>query len=147
NAVRDTSPVHVLHLKSRFSIASLRYSDTRMASDNFYANVYHDTVQTRDSLRYQQFRNDALYSFQSTNRKFSFFSGFRNEINTLWQHGDSVQVNNFAVAGASYARPFVRNDSIVRRSYGVEVNTQYGVSGPLQGNYQLNSTAFFAFDE
>ena len=145
---------HFLQLKSKFSTNSYRYKDLNVAVDKFYNRLYLDTVQTVDSSRVQKFVNELSYSVLSTNNKVGFSFGYKNEINYVWQHIDSVFMNHILQSDFVLRTPILSKDTLRRDSlnekhkyFETRLNLQYVAVGQAGGNFKLENNSVFTYDE
>ncbi len=139
---------HYLQLKSAFSTNSYRYKDVGIPTDHFYKHIYLDTVKTIDSTHVKKLTNELAYSLVTKNDKLGFSIGYKNELNQVWQHGDSVFMNHIAQSDLVFRNSWMKKDSLKPkdRSFETRFNLQYVVEGSNKGNYKAESNSLFTFN-
>jgi hypothetical protein len=140
---------HYIQLKSKFVSNSYRYRDLAIAVDSFYTHDYLDTVQTLDSGHVRKLVNELSYSMLSTNNKFGFSAGYKNEINQVWQVRDSFFLNHAIQADLVYRTKLRNNDTADKRTrfFETRCNAQYIAAGGNKGNYKLENNSVFYVDQ
>jgi len=149
NARDSTAKVnHYLQLKSKFVNNSYRYKDI-LDTSGYYRRSYLDTVVTNDSAHVRKFMNELSYSLLTTDNKFGFSAGYKNEINQVWNKTDSVFVNQILQSELVYRTPVLSKDSLDKREkfFETKFNIQYVALGALKGNYKAESNTVFTFND
>lgn len=134
-----------LQVKSRFNTGLYHYQDYSVKKEDFYPIMYLDTI-TNDSSRVMQIVNEASFDVLTKDKNFGASVGYKNEINRLWQHKDSVFLNHLAQAGLTFKKTIEKKDSLAEPKKYVltdNVNAQYIVAGPMAGNYKVENKAGF----
>lgn len=139
---------HFLQLKSEFLTSSYRYKDNAISTDTFYKAIFFDSTRTVDSSHVRKFMNELLYTVQTADQKFGFSAGYKNEINQVWQRGDSVFMNHILQAEAVYRTALAARDTADKRerSFSSGLQLQYVPVGANAGNYKGESQTSFIFN-
>lgn len=139
---------HYLQLKSSAAFNLYRYRDAGIRSNDFYNVVYLDTVSTNDSSNVRQYHNELSYALMSSDSKFGFSAGYKNEINQLWQRKDSLFFNHLLVSDVVYRTATPANDTSRKTKTALEsgLNVQYVLSGANAGNFKVESKTRFYFN-
>lgn len=132
---------HYLQLKSRFNFNIYKYKDANVQNDQFYAIMYLDTAKTLDSTRVMQLINEASYALKTSDNRFGFFAGYRNELNSVYQKADSTFNNNILFSDIAYKKEYFTADSLHTKTAEVSsrFNARYIFSGANSGNYKAES--------
>ncbi|PBQ32653.1 hypothetical protein CNR22_13020 [Sphingobacteriaceae bacterium] len=150
NKIDSTSKLNqYVQLKSKFSTQSYRYKDAYPIKDSFYTAIFLDTLKTQDSSHVMKISNELSYSLLSTDNKFGFSVGYKNEVNKVWQKIDSVFINHFLQSDLVYRTALVPKDSTDKRVrfFDSRVNFQFGFLGPAKGNLKLEGNSVFTFND
>lgn len=150
NAKDSTAKINqYVQLKTKFSTNSYRYKDSRPLNDSFYTAVFIDTLKTQDSSHVMKISNELSYSLLSTDNKFGFSVGYKNEVNKVWQKIDSVFINHFLQSDLVYRTSIAPKDSTDKRVrfFDNRANLQFGFLGPAKGNLKLEGNSVFTFND
>jgi hypothetical protein len=136
---------HYVQLKSRFSDNSYRFTDLRIAEDKFYSVAYLDTTKTMDSSHVRKYTNELSYSLFDMHEHFGASIGYKNEINQVHQHQDSLFTNHLFQGDFFINKFFKPKDSLdkTERSFESRLNIQYVMMGTNGGNYKAESNTVF----
>ncbi len=130
NKHEDSSSVlsHFIDYQFNYSGSYTKYIDLNSGSEGFYNVFYLDTVSTHDSSHWRGISNGLNYTLKINSLQSRIKIGYKNEINQVYQHADSVFMNQMANAG------FYFNN----KSYNGLVKVNYIFSGPNAGDYSLD---------
>ena len=131
---------HFLQLKSEWDVSSYRYRDANIVTDNFYRFVFLDSAKTLDSSLVFQINNSLSYAIKSKTGRAGFSAGYKNQINRVWQHLDSVFVNQLLQANWTYTSKSP-GDTSGRTAVFADAKADYVFTGPNQGNYKVEACA------
>ena len=147
NKLSDSSHAtdHFVQFKSSFATNAYRYEDT---ARYFYDRTYLDTIKTVDSTRVRKFINELYYAFLKRNETLGFSAGYKNEINQVWQHTDSVFVNHMLQSDLVYRTKLSSKDSSTKfpKTFETHLNAQYVLAGSNAGDYKLESSSRLEFN-
>jgi len=140
---------HFIQLKSTAASNIYKYKDDNLAIDKYYTIMYLDTVKTRDSTHAVKILNEINYTAVTTNSNFALSTGYKNELNQVWQKTDSLFYNHIANVDLAYRKSIDAKDSLKTNSKQLETyfNLQYVFLGTNTGNYKAESRTIFSFNK
>lgn len=140
---------HYLHLKSDLAFNMYRYRDANSVADQFYQYSALDSAATTDSTHVRQFSNELSYALISQGSKFSFSAGYKNEINAVWQEGDSLIFNHLAISSLMFKNHLKGKDTLVKNRNSIEsgVSAQYVIAGGNEGNFKIENRNVLTFNQ
>ena len=133
---------HFIQWKSAYAGRLYWYTDSAPWSDQFYGNIYLDTLKTNDSSRVKQFINELNYTVKSSSNRFGMSAGYKNELNLLSQQYDSTFINHIAQADLLYSN-FIVDDTSAKAGFETKFNLQYVAGGANVGNYKAESNSIW----
>jgi hypothetical protein len=139
---RDTTSKlsHFIQTQNTFDYSIYQYKDQNMGTDAFYLIMYHDTVKTFDSSNVIKLSNALDYVVKSKNEKFSLSTGYKNEINRVWQKSDSMFGNHVLRTELRW-KNHKTHDSLnsAKNSFETVLRFHYIVEGVNKGDYKAEN--------
>jgi len=127
NKSEDSSSVfsHYIDYQFHYSGNYTKYNDANSASEKYYNVFYLDTTRTNDSTHWRSISNGLNYTLKINPIHSKLKIGYNNEINQVYQHADSVFMNQIVNAG------FYVSD----KKYSSFVKLNYIMNGPNTNDY------------
>jgi hypothetical protein len=134
-----------IQIKSAVSFNSYLYRDQNIWTDKYYFLYYLDTVQTYDSSAALKLSNELSYNLLKGKKGAGISVGYRNEINKVWQQGDSLFHNNIAFADLFFKKESGKDSASGKSNYLENyLNVQYIAEGVSAGNYKAENNLIYS---